>query len=300
MEGRKVDKLSMPVHNFKMPFTELIPFEISSFEQMPDDAKANFPHRHSFYEILYITKGEGQHIIDFKNYPIEPHTIYFISPRQIHFWQIHASLQGWLIFFTDEFLLHTPSDSSLLSEFASFHSEQSPFLKLEEEQSQAILPLINNLVCEYLTHKAECASILRAYLHIFLVKTRLLYNICNLQGDSKISPELVRRFKLLVTEQRGTQRSVRSLAEQLYVTEGHLCETVKSATGCTPGQIIRQTLILEAKRLLANTDLTVYEIAYSLSFEDPFYFGRLFKREAGMSPYHFRQSIREKYHIFQN
>ncbi|MCX5812562.1 MAG: AraC family transcriptional regulator [Proteobacteria bacterium] len=300
MEGRKVDKLSMPVHDFKMPFTELIPFEISSFEQMPDEAKANFPHRHNFYEILYITQGEGQHIIDFQTYPIQPHTLYFISPRQIHFWQISTSLQGWLIFFTDEFLLHTPSDSSLLSEFASFHSGQFPFLKLEEDQTQAILPLINNLVCEYLTHKAECASILRAYLHIFLVKTRLLYNICNLQGDSKISPELVRRFKRLVIEQRGTQRSVKSLAEQLYITEGHLCETVKSATGCTPGQIIRQTLTLEAKRLLANTDLTVYEIAYSLSFEDPFYFGRLFKRETGMSPYHFRQSIREKYRIFQN
>jgi AraC family transcriptional activator of pobA len=77
-------------------------------------------------------------------------------------------------------------------------------------------------------------------------------------------------------------------------------ETVRDVMGCTPKQIILQTVTIEAKRLLAKSDLTVAEIAYSLAFEDPFYFGRIFKRETGMSPGRFRERIREKYSSFRN
>lgn len=299
MNRWKVNSPSLPVHDFKRPFTDLVPFEINSFEEMPDEAWASFPHRHNFYEIVYLTQGEGHHVIDFDTYPVHSDSLYFISPRQIHFWQISLSLKGWLIFFTDEFLSYPPSGSTF-SELALFSaSEHPPYLKLEEDQKQVILPVIRSLEREYLTHKSEYASVLRAYLHILLMKAYLFHNEVWAGGESQNTSHLVRRFKQLVVQQRGTRRSVRSLAEQLRITAGHLSETVKSVTGCTPGQIIRQTLIIEAKRLLANTDLTISEIAYSLDFEDPFYFSRVFKRETGMSPCRFRKRIREKYILFQ-
>ncbi|MEM8863761.1 MAG: helix-turn-helix transcriptional regulator, partial [Chloroflexota bacterium] len=56
----------------------------------------------------------------------------------------------------------------------------------------------------------------------------------------------------------------------------------------TPGQLIRQEVVLEAKRLFQHTDLTATEISYRLGFNDASYFGRFFKREVGVSPGKFR------------
>ena len=94
-------------------------------------------------------------------------------------------------------------------------------------------------------------------------------------------------------------RSVSAYAKKIGVSAGHLTDTVKEVTGSSPGKIIRQAIILEAKRLLAHTDLTVSQTCYTLSFDDPSYFGRFFKRETGQSPESFRKSIREKYHILR-
>ena len=60
------------------------------------------------------------------------------------------------------------------------------------------------------------------------------------------------------------------------------------------GQLIHNQLILEAKRLSAGTSLTVNEIAYRLKVPDPSYFGRFFRRSAGMSPLQFRGGAHER------
>ena len=97
-----------------------------------------------------------------------------------------------------------------------------------------------------------------------------------------------RRREQLVSKQFVTKQSVADYADQLGVTVNHLNKTVKAATGYTPGQLIRQEIVLEAKRLMQHTDLTATEIGYRLAFDDPSYFGRFFKREVGVSPGQFR------------
>ena len=84
-------------------------------------------------------------------------------------------------------------------------------------------------------------------------------------------------------------------ADQLGVTVSHLSGSVKAVTGLTPGQLIRQEVVLEAKRLFTHTDLTSAEIGHRLSFDDPSYFGRFFKRETAMTTMQFRESIAINY-----
>ena len=91
------------------------------------------------------------------------------------------------------------------------------------------------------------------------------------------------------------QQAVQDYANMIGISSSHLTDTVKAVTGFTPGQLIRQKLALEAKRLLVHSNATVAEIGYRLNFYDASYFGRFFKREVGMSPAAFRQLTREKY-----
>ncbi len=75
---------------------------------------------------------------------------------------------------------------------------------------------------------------------------------------------------------------------------GHLRDMVKQETGRTVGDWVRERRALEARRLLAHTELTVAEVAYQIGFEDPSYFGRFFLKNGGVSPGKFRARFREK------
>jgi AraC-like DNA-binding protein len=60
--------------------------------------------------------------------------------------------------------------------------------------------------------------------------------------------------------------------------------------GISAGELIRDRILLEAKRLLINLDLTISEIAYQLNFSDNSYFTKFFKKYTGQKPDEFRKS----------
>ena len=82
-------------------------------------------------------------------------------------------------------------------------------------------------------------------------------------------------------------------ADKLNYSLSYLNESVKSVTGFPISYWIHQQIILEAKRLLYYTDMSVREIAFFLGYEDHTYFSRLFSKVAGMSPGAFRQKFHE-------
>jgi len=141
-------------------------------------------------------------------------------------------------------------------------------------------------------------SVLRAFFHIFMVNLQRMYAE-NLSVDtSGREPDLVRRFKKMVAEKYASQMSVQEYADALGVSVSGLNSAVKEATRTTPGQIVRNEMVMAAKRMLAHSDMNVSEICFELSFDDPSYFGRFFKREAGVTPSSFREQMREKYQSF--
>ena len=272
-----------------------IPLEYLNFSDAPSMTQSTNPHRHDFYEILYVTEGRGTHYIDFNAYPIEPNTFYFISPGQVHYWEATVPIEGNILLFTDDFLLLDPADYMLVSELSFFHTvADSPILQLNETEHLAMMALYSTIAKEFKVFDFRAASVLRAYLHILLVQ---IQRLCSDKEDAHekeqtmIAQKLTRQFKQLITTQAISGKSVRHYAEQLGISVNHLSKTVKTTTGYTPGQLIRQEVILEAKRLFQHTDLTATEVGYRLGFEDISYFGRFFKREVGTTPGQFRQAI---------
>lgn len=288
----------IPLHTFRTGLKathEDIPLEYLNFSDKPALTQSTNPHRHDFYEILYVTEGEGTHFIDLNAYPIEPNTFYFISPGQVHYWQTTVPIEGDIFIFTDDFLLLAPADYMVLQEFSFFHTVQgSPTLQLNEADHLQVSSLICTIAEEFKTYDFRAASVLRSYLHILLVQ---IQRICALQeakagsGQDNVAQKLTRQFKQLIAKQFITEQSVQSYANQLGITVNHLNKIVKTTTGYTPGQLIRQEIVLEAKRLFQHTDLTATEVGYRLAFDDPSYFGRFFKREVGVSPGQFRQGL---------
>ena len=82
--------------------------------------------------------------------------------------------------------------------------------------------------------------------------------------------------------------SVAELAESYGMSEGHFIRQFKSYTGQTPLEYRAFKKIETAKSLLSGTDMSVTDISSALGFEDPLYFSRVFKRQAGVSPREYR------------
>jgi AraC-like DNA-binding protein len=101
---------------------------------------------------------------------------------------------------------------------------------------------------------------------------------------------LLRNFQKLTNQRFADLKLPKDYAELLYITPNHLNAICKDILGTSAGEVIRNRVILEAKRLLINLNLSVTQIAYTLSFTDNSYFTKFFKKYTGLTPEDFRKN----------
>ena len=283
-----------PILNIDINF----PFLMTQFDIMNDTAQAEFPHRHDYFEILFVEDSCGQHIIDYEPYEIKSPVFYFLSRGQIHFWKLKKPLTGKALLFPREFLIPPAAAHNSEGDLAFFNSlSKASFVCINDFDLPKIQEILSNIQEEFSRKTDRSLSMLRAYVHILIVT---LFRIHAREQNENIldnSNAMVREFRQLIAENYLTIRSVQEYANLIGISTTHLRDTVKDVTGYSPGQLIRQEIIFEAKRRLANTEATTAEIGYGLNFEDTSYFSRFFKRETGKSPSNYRDEIRKKYQI---
>jgi AraC-like DNA-binding protein len=107
-------------------------------------------------------------------------------------------------------------------------------------------------------------------------------------ADFSRKESLVMGFSTLVQTRFRQQRNVQAYAALLHVSPKYLTETVKEITGKTAGELIDHFVILESKRLISETQLSILQIAEELHFSDQSFFGKYFKRQVGHSPKEYR------------
>lgn len=267
----------------------LASFAIGSFESIGPLSQADFPHRHTFYEIFLVTRGRGAHVVDLRRSPLIPPLLGVIAPGQVHYWEDARDVDGWVLLFNEDFLLPYPEDGAVLhalSERALAAPGPAQFSDLSR--------LFTEMHREYVEAGEGFAGVLRAYLHILLVCAgRALRTSA---GPSVQDPGLVGCFLRLIAGPGQGSRTLASYAHEIGISAGHLHDTVRQATGLTPGKLIRKQRLLEAKRLIASTDLTIRQVSDETGFADPAYFSRFFRRETGSSPGEFRRQVRGKHH----
>jgi AraC family transcriptional activator of pobA len=113
------------------------------------------------------------------------------------------------------------------------------------------------------------------------------------QSKSKRHVEITLAFKELLSSEKQINRNISHYAESLHISPVYLNEVVKSITGVSVSRYIQNELILQAKRMLAYTSLTIREISNSLGIEDYAYFTRLFTKAVGVSPTCYRKKYLE-------
>jgi AraC-like DNA-binding protein len=140
---------------------------------------------------------------------------------------------------------------------------------------------------------ANTEEMLRILLKLIILKsTRIWKHQHQLAEDSQQADvQFLRKFSKLVEQHYRTHHTVADYADLLFLTPKNLSKKIGLVSKNTPNDIIKERIILESKRLLAHTQMTVKEIAYSLNYEDDAYFIRFFTKNTGLSPISFRKQF---------
>lgn len=251
-----------------------------------------YPHRHDFYHIVWVEHGSGHHIIDSVKYEVRPKTLFFMTPGQIHDFSLSEDTVGFALHISAEFFALQLKNKNALNEIPVFDLEHPiQTIYLDERQADDIRGTLNSIGEEYRNDQFGAQDMIRSYLYILLLKASRFAEPGATGDASRRSLVLGRRFKSLLEEHFGTVQDVAAYARMLRVTERGLNEAARRSLGSTAAQLIRERVMLEAKRLLAHSEISVNAVATQLAFEDPAYFSRCFKKHTGRSPLEFRQSL---------
>lgn len=249
------------------------------------------PHVLRFHDILLVTRGRGTFTLDSERCRVAPGVVLFTRPGELRSWDV-AGVDGACLFFTREFVAEAFADARFLDRFAFFQAGRpSAALELAPSERRVFLARFRAMQREIRTLGEDAPHALRAVLYELLVLLQRSYVARNGAIRPAGASAIVDRFMALVERDHAHRHRVADYAAELGVSPGHLSALCRSAIRASASRIVRQRLTHEARRLLAHSELTAAQVGFRLGFDDPAYFARFFRREAGRPPTAFRARL---------
>lgn len=263
-------------------------FQKEGLEHSPDEL-----HEVEFFILLVVTEGQGTHTVDFIDYKLEKGSVLTIRRDQIHKFFKSDTIKGYLLLFTDAFLvsylekLEGQKSLQLFNELLGV-----PKIQLSSTDYNTVSTLINRMENEYFTQMDDHSlGIIRSELHILITKLFRIKSESNqIASDKKYLSEFI-SFQELVENNVVNTNRVKDYAEMMAISTKTLNTISKSIVNKTAKEFIDEIGTKQIKRLLINTTLSIKEIAYASGFEETTNFYKYFKRQVGTTPEQFRTTF---------
>ena len=286
----------------KIPFVKSankeIEFEIITLNSLfarQDTLKTplNKPHRLDFYQILFITRGKGIHYLDFQKHAFQSGSILFMSKGQVQSFDVENDKDGFLILFTEDFLSKNLIHSDVLSFYRLYNYHlHLPIIQPDQVETNVFDNIVNEIYIEYNfpDHFAK-EEILRLLLKLLLLRAERIKR--TLLPQEKNAEWFIQFgiFQNRLEEHISDTRNAKDYAKMMAVSYKHLNVICKSITRLTAKEIIDNFLVLEIKRHLAVSEISIKELAYKLGFGEPTNFVKYFKKHTNQTPSQFRKNL---------
>jgi AraC family transcriptional activator of pobA len=245
------------------------------------------PHRKEYYLLMLLKEGSGRHWVDTVPREFQADSLFFSAPAQVHAKE-DVRTSGTAICIAPDFFAQA-ANADLLKLPLLQCPLLSHDLRLAPSDLTELRQLCHRIVQEYEQPADLHDELLYAHLRVLLLTLgRLCYQQASRAAAKPRLPSLYHRFQASIEQQYKTLRDVQAYAQLLHLSANHLNTIIKEQSGKTVLQHLHARQLLEAKRLLYHTDLSVKEIAFELGFQDAAYFTRFFKRLTGTTPLAYR------------
>lgn len=234
--------------------------------------------------MLFLETGRGEHRIDFVPYPVENGSVYVLRPGQVHELRLSAGSTGFLLQFSPGFFDegNRPAAQTLRKLGGYPYVRPSSF--------GALLMLVRYLADEIERKQEGYSHMIRSGLTMVL--TDLARYIPETGPADSYLLDRMEELNDLIRTHVFRQKQVSFYAGRLNLTAYQLNAATKTVLGKTCSEVIRDAIILEAKRSLRATTDPISRIAWQLGYEDASYFVRFFRKYTGQTPEAFRQNFR--------
>lgn len=243
----------------------------------------------SFKKVLSGGINYGQTKYDFSNGAMA-----FVAPRQVAEWTSHTELsqKGFLITFHEDFIRGTTL-AKKIKDYGFFSYAIHEALHFSPKEEQIILSLFNTIEAEYKNNQDQFSkNIIISQLETLLQYSNRFYNR-QFINRKEVTSILLDRFKQELRkfyEQNAINGipSIETIAKKLLVSQRYLTDALKKKTGKSAKEHINLFIVERAKDKLIGTSESISEIAYSLGFDYPQHFSKVFKKITKSSPTEYR------------
>lgn len=268
-------------------------FPVSVLRQRVGANRVQDTERIAFYMLIYVTDGRCKHMVDFELLDCAPGTLLVFQPGQVHRFDMTTDWQGWVLLYRPEFRrpMKNPMSTSELEVF-QYLEDLPVLLALSDEEQQQVMTSITTMSedAKSRADRVVLHALLRSQLYTLLIRLYLIQS-CRRQLE-RVSPLGVRHFKRYrsaVEQEFHRWHQVSDYAKFLGCSEKTLGRATLEVAGMSAKTYLAQRIVLEAKRLLAHTNLSIALIADTLGFDEATNFVKFFRRETGCSPGSFRK-----------
>ena len=247
----------------------------------------------NFIKIVLI-KAKGKLTIDFKQYDLKEDALFFINPGQ-HCW-FDDNCTGTMIYYNRDFYCVEIHDKEVACDGILFHNVyEIPVILMKAAAGADIQQTMKEIKAEIELEDTAVEEMLRILLKRIIIKATRIWKQEHHVTDDKARDEVEfsRSFSQLVEWHYARLHTVADYADLLHITPKALNKRITRYSNTTPNDIIKNRIILEVKRLLVHTHLSVKEIGYKLGYDDVSYFIRFFTKQAGTTPNNFRQTYQQ-------
>ncbi|UVL55369.1 helix-turn-helix domain-containing protein [Pseudomonas sp. B21-035] len=243
------------------------------------------PHRHAdLCQLLFLYAGQAEIEVEGQVRRLEQAAIQVVPALCVHGFRFSSDVDGYVVTLAAPLvnLLHTQlaGAPAALAQAGTY---------LAGDDRNYLYSLFSALQQEYQRDLPGRDLQLRSLINLLVVWISRQCLQRHGQGLAVArGREYLERFNALVEQQFRQQPSVEGLAHEVGISVAHLNSICRELAGQSALQIIHQRLLLEAKRELIYTSLSIKQLADSLGFADPAYFSRFFRRLTGKAPSDFR------------
>ncbi|MBW8795284.1 MAG: AraC family transcriptional regulator [Streptomyces sp.] len=254
------------------------------------DAPLERVHRIDFHVVMLFSEGPVRHMIDFAEHEARAGDLLWIRPGQVHRFSRTCEYRGTVLTMQPGFLPRATVEATGL-----YRYDLPPLLRPDAPRLAALQASLAHLQREY-----EDTETLPLSLHTSVLRHSLTAFLLRLAHLAASSAEAARRqadttftlFRDAVEKGFAANHSVSAYADALGYSRRTLVRAVRAATGETPKGFIDKRVVLEAKRLLAHTDLPIGRVGAAVGFPDAANFSKFFQLHTGQTPVAFRAELR--------
>lgn len=244
-----------------------------------------------YIKVLLLSKG-AEVQVDLAEYSVKQPSLFFVSPSQhLHIKKLGKE-EGHFVFYNRDFYCIQIHDEEVACNGLLFSNIYNmPMVELDNGEIPFFSYIFGQMTDEFGLNDTSLEEMLRTYLKQLFIKSARLWKMQNLDKElieQNSDLEFFRKFTLLVDEHYKKKHHVADYAELLFMAPKTISHKFKRLNLPQPNDVIKNRILLEAKRLLVHTNLTAKEVGYELGYEDPAYFSRLFVQKSGETPSAFR------------